>query len=137
MTIRAMSHVTIYVLDQEAAKSFYVDQLGFEVREDATLDGFRWLTVGPKQQPDLELVLIEPNPPMFDEDTASQMRAMIAKGALGTGVFATDDCKATVEELKGSGVTILQEPAERPYGIEAVIRDDSGNWFSLTQRITA
>jgi hypothetical protein len=27
----------------------------------------------------------------------------------------------------------LQEPAERPHGIEAFFRDASGNWCSLTQ----
>ena len=46
----------------------------------------------------------------------------------------TDDCRATYEELRAKGVTFLEEPADRPYGIEAVFRDDSGNWFSLSQR---
>lgn len=131
--IRKLSHVSVYVNDQDAAKDFYTNALGFEVRSDMTMDGFRWLTVGPKEQPDLELVLIEPGPPMFDEETAKQLREIIAKGALGTGVFQTDDCRGTVDELKRNGVTVLSEPAERPYGIEALIRDDSGNWYSLTQ----
>ena len=63
------------------------------------------------------------------------MRRLLEKGVLGGGVLETDDCRATCEELKARGVTIIQEPAERPYGIEAVFRDDSGNWFSLTQRL--
>jgi predicted enzyme related to lactoylglutathione lyase len=49
------------------------------------------------------------------------------------GVFQTDDCRGTFEELTAKGVTFLQEPAERPYGVEALFRDNSGNWFSLTQ----
>src|SRR5712691_9269223 len=97
-------------------------------------EGFRWLTVGPKQQPDLRILLAEPKPPMVDEDTAKAIRALLAKGAFGAGVTETDDCRKTYDELNREGVNFLQEPAERPYGIEAVFRDDSGNWYSLTQR---
>ena len=71
---------------------------------------------------------------MFAPDDAQTVQALVAKGAFGGGVLETDDCQATYERLQASGVTFLQEPAERPYGIEAVFRDDSGNWFSLTQR---
>ena len=71
---------------------------------------------------------------MLDPESAEQIRAMVAKGALGAGVFATDDCHASYEELKARGVTFLTEPTERSYGIEATFRDNSGNWFSLTQR---
>jgi catechol 2,3-dioxygenase-like lactoylglutathione lyase family enzyme len=68
-----MSHAAIFVLDQQEALEFYRDKLGFEVRTDATMDGgFRWLTVGPKDQPGFELILMEPNPGfMFDEATAN------------------------------------------------------------------
>lgn len=132
--ITGLSHATVYVLDQESAKAFYTEKLGFEVRTDVTMDEFRWLTVGPKDQPDLEIILASIGPPMFDPETAEQVRALVAKGALGTGVMRTPDCRATFEALSARGVTFLQEPAERPYGIEAVFRDDSGNWFSLTQR---
>jgi catechol 2,3-dioxygenase-like lactoylglutathione lyase family enzyme len=130
-----LSHVSIYVLDQDEAKDFYTKKLGFDVRNDEVLDGFRWLTVGSPEQPDVEFVLIEPNPPMFDPESAGQLRAMIAKGAMGTGVMATDDCRATHRELAARGVQFLQEPTDRPYGIEATFRDNSGNWFSLTQAL--
>jgi len=132
--IKRLSHTGVPVLDQDAAKAFYREKLGFEVRTDATMDGFRWLTVSPHDQPDLEFSLLKPGPPMHDEETGAQIRALVAKGAIGGGVWETDDCKATYDELSARGVQFLQEPAERPYGIEAVFRDDSGNWFSLTQR---
>ena len=90
--------------------------------------------MGPVDQKDLEFILSEPGPPMHDEETGAQIRALVAKGAIGGGVWETDDCRATFDELSGRGVVFLQEPANRPYGIEAVFRDDSGNWFSLTQR---
>ena len=69
----------------------------------------------------------------MDESTATQLRAIMEKGVLGAGVFNTDDCRKTYEEMKSQGVQFVSEPAERPYGIEAVFKDNSGNWFSLTQ----
>jgi catechol 2,3-dioxygenase-like lactoylglutathione lyase family enzyme len=133
--INRLSHATIWVTDQEQALAFYRDKLGFEVRHDQTVDGgFRWLTVGPPDQPDLDLVLLVPGPPMMPPEAAEQIKALIGKGALGSGVFGTDDCRGTYAELKEKGVEFLEEPAERFYGIEAMFRDDSGNWFSLTQR---
>lgn len=134
--IKKLSHTTIYVTNQEEALKFYTEKLGFEVRTDATMEGgFRWLTLGLKDQPELEFALMEPKAGMMmDEETASQLRAIVAKGVLGAGVFDTDDCRATYEELKSLGVEFKGPPREQPYGIEALFRDNSGNWFSLTQR---
>jgi predicted enzyme related to lactoylglutathione lyase len=125
--------VNVFVEDQDRAKAFYTETLGFEVRSDATMDGFRWLTVGSKDQPDLNILLARPQPPMFSEEDAQALLRLLAKGVMGGGVFETDDIPTAYEELKGNGVTFLQEPAERPYGIEALFRDDSGNRFSLDQ----
>lgn len=101
----------------------------------ATMGPFRWLTVAPKGQPDLELILMPLKPmPMMDEATCKAIRALVQKGVLGAGVFATADCRKTYEELKARGVEFVQPPTERPYGIEALVKDDSGNWFSTTQR---
>jgi catechol 2,3-dioxygenase-like lactoylglutathione lyase family enzyme len=134
--IKKLSHATIYVTNQDEAYNFYVKKLGFEVRTDHTMDnGFRWLTVSPKDQPDLEIVLMEPKAGMmYDEETVKMIRTLIEKGAMGGGVFGTEDCYKTYEELKSRGVEFLSPPAERFYGIEALFKDNSGNWFSLTQR---
>ena len=132
--ITKFTHSTVWVLDQDAALRFYTEVLGFEARTDVTMDTFRWLTVGPPGQPDFELILALPGPPVLDPESAEHIRAMVAKGALGAGVFATDDCRRSYEDLKARGVTFLTEPAERSYGLEATFRDNSGNWFSLMQR---
>ncbi len=134
--LKKMSHTTIYVNNQDEALRFYTEKLGFKVHTDETVgEGFRWLTLSLDSQPGLEFVLMEPKPGMMmDEETASQLRAIISKGVLGAGVFETDDVRATYEELKGRGVEFMGPPAERPYGIEALFKDNSGNWFSLTQR---
>jgi catechol 2,3-dioxygenase-like lactoylglutathione lyase family enzyme len=133
--ITKLSHASIYVLSQEQALRFYTEKLGFEVRNDVRVGDYRWLTVGPKGQPELEMVLSEVKPGgMFDEEAAGHLRALLQKGALGAGVLQTDDCRATYEDLKSKGVEFVSPPEEQPYGIEAVFKDDSGNWFSLTQR---
>jgi catechol 2,3-dioxygenase-like lactoylglutathione lyase family enzyme len=131
--IKRFTHSTIWVLDQAAARQFYTEKLGFTVRDEMKTDTFTWLTVSPPDQEDVRLVLMEPGAPAHDAETEKHIRELVAKGALGGGVLATDDCRKTHEQLSAAGVVFVQEPAERPYGIEAVFRDDSGNWFSLTQ----
>jgi hypothetical protein len=74
-----------------------------------------------------------PGPPMMDEETAEQVKALVARGVLGPGVLGTDDCRSTFAQLSERGVNFLSEPSERFYGIEATMRDNSGNWFSVTQ----
>lgn len=128
------SHSTVYVLDQDAAKSFYTEKLGLEVRDDVTMGDFRWLTVAPKTQPDACIVLMPIRPgPLMNEDDCKMIRALLGRGVIGGGVLQTDDCRRTHAELAARGVTFTREPQEMPYGIEALLRDDSGNFFSLTQ----
>jgi catechol 2,3-dioxygenase-like lactoylglutathione lyase family enzyme len=132
----AVSHAVVWVRDQDEAKAFYTEKLGFEVREDATLDelgGYRWLTVGPPGQPELNLILSRPGPPGVDPETAEQMLALVAKGAMGPGIFRTEDCRATCKELEARGLELAQQPDERFYGIDATIRDPSGNLWRIVQ----
>ncbi len=134
--ISKLTHVSIYVLDQDSAYDFYVNKLGFEVRTDAAMgEGMRWLTVGPKEQAELEIVLmpITAGPTLSDEG-ANQLRTLVKQGAFGFGVFETPDINATYEELKAKGVEFSKAPTQEFYGIEALFKDDSGNWFSLGQK---
>ena len=132
-----ITHAQVWVHDQDEALAYYTDKVGMEVREDVTLPelgGFRWLSVGPPSQPDVAIVLMEvPGPPVFDEDTAAKVRELTAKGAVSGIFLATDDCQATYEEMKARGVEFTEEPAPRPYGVDAAFRDPSGNNFRLVQ----
>ena len=101
--ITGVGTVNLFVNDQEAAKGFYTDTLGFETRNDATLDGFRWLTVGPKGQPGIDFLLVVPAPPMFSPEDAAALRGLLAKGAMPGGVLLTDDCRRDYEALSGPG----------------------------------
>ena len=132
--IRKLSHATIYVLDQDDARDFYVNKLGFEVRMDQSMDnGFRWLTVSPKGQPDLQLILMKVDGPNIKPEVAAVLKGLVEQGRINGGVLQTDDTRATYEELKAKGVEFLSPPTERFYGIECVMKDNSGNWFSLNQ----
>jgi len=132
--IQKFSHATIYVLDQDAARDFYVNTLGFEVRMDQSMDnGFRWLTVSPKGQPDLQLILMKVDGPNIQPEVAAVLKGLVAQGRINGGVLQTDDCRATYEELKAKGVEFLSPPTDRFYGVECVMKDNSGNWFSMNQ----
>ena len=132
--ITKLGVVGVYVTDYEEAKEFFLGKLGFTERFDVKLDnGFRWLTVGPPASPDLQVNLTVPGPPMHDEETVSAIRMLMAKGALSAGAWNTDDCRETHRLYTDRGVEFLQEPQERPYGIEAVFRDPFGNWYSLNE----
>ena len=136
--LKQLTHTQVWVQDQDEALAFYTEKLGMELREDVTvpeMGNFRWLTVGVPGQPDVAIALMAvPGPPVFDEDTRQQIHALLAKGASGGLFFATEDCKASYEELKGRGVEFSQEPTDQPYGIDAGFRDPSGNQFRMAQR---
>jgi predicted enzyme related to lactoylglutathione lyase len=127
----------LWVHDQDEALAFYTQKVGLEVRTDVTLPelgNFRWLTVGPAGQPDVAIVLMAiPGPPVMDAETAEQVRTLMAKGFAGTIFLTTDDCHAAYEELQGRGVEFVEQPEERPYGIDSSFRDPSGNHIRLTQ----
>jgi predicted enzyme related to lactoylglutathione lyase len=127
--------VALKVLDQDRALRFYTETLGFTVREDMDLGTMRWLTVSPPDQPDLEVLLEKPGPPAYDDDSAEQLRTLVAKG-FGTPLFLeVDDCRATFDAIVAKGVDVVEEPKERFYGIDAGFRDDSGNHIRMTQRV--
>jgi predicted enzyme related to lactoylglutathione lyase len=132
-----IANAQLWVTDQDEALAFYTQKLGMEVHSDATLPemgNFRWLTVGPAGQPDVSITLMAiPGPPVMDAQTAEQVRNLVAKGFAGTVFLTTDDCQASYEELKARGVEFVEEPEERPYGIDSGFRDPAGNHLRLTQ----
>jgi AraC-like DNA-binding protein/catechol 2,3-dioxygenase-like lactoylglutathione lyase family enzyme len=136
-TIMRIAHAQLWVHDQDEALAFYTEKVGMEVRADATLPemgDFRWLTVGPPGQEDVSIVLMAiPGPPVMDEETADQVRELMAKGFAGTAFLTTDDCQASYEEMKARGVVFTETPEERPYGVDAGFRDPSGNSLRLTE----
>src|SRR5262245_24760238 len=109
--ITNISLVTLYVNDQDEAKKFYTDMLGF-----------RWGTLGPPAHPELAVTLMKPGPPR-DDGMAEAVRRALADGTMGGFGLRTSDCHKTFAELSEKGVEFMQEPSDRPYGVEAVMRD--------------
>ena len=134
--LKQLTHVQVWVNDQEEALTFYTEKLGMELREDVTmpeLGNFRWLSVGiPGQDVSITLMAI-PGPPVFDEATRDQIRSLLAKGASGGLFFGTNDAQATYEELRSRGVEFTQEPTEQSYGLDIGLRDTFGNHIRIVQ----
>ena len=113
--IRRMSHTSVFVLDQDRAKKFYTEKLGFEVKTDAKMGDFRWLTVGPKGQSDLEVVLMPIRAGMMmPEDACTKLKSLVEGGFMGAGVFETADCKKTYEELGDKIVVVFTSAPPKP-----------------------
>ena len=123
----------IYVRDQDEALAFYVGKLGFRAHTDARNGSYRWLTVQHPDQPDFQLGLFLPGPPVHDETTAKTLHAMVAKGAMPPLVLVVDDCRAAYESMKQKGVEFTQEPIERFGTVDAGFRDPSGNGWKMIE----
>jgi len=130
-----ISHINLFVRDQQVAYDVYVGKLGFKVNTDVRMDnGMRWLTVTPPGNPDIELLLAEPRSPMMTDDVARHIREVLEADAMPGGVWNTDDCRKAFAEMKAKGFRFLKEPKEEFYGTEALFLDGCGNWYSLTER---
>jgi AraC-like DNA-binding protein len=84
------------------------------------------------ESPELEVTLMTPGPPLT-ADAAAFVRRQLEAGQMAGLGLRVDDCRKTYAELAAKDVTFLQEPSERPYGVEAVMRDVSGNWMVLVE----
>jgi len=131
--ITNISLVSLWVTDIDESLAFYTDVLLFEAKDDVQLaEDFRWCTVGHPSQPELQVHLTTPSHPLSDDLIAAMQRAQAAGGLPGIGL-QVDDCRTTYAQLTAKGVEFLQPPTERPYGVEAVMRDNSGNWMVLVE----
>ena len=136
--LTAITITQIYVPDQDQALDFYVGKLGFEVQSDVDFGPMRWLTVNLPGQPDRAVLLEKPGSPGMSEETAAQVRELIAKGAAGGHLFfQTDDAWKTHAELRAKGVEVTEEPQDRGYGIDFGLRDPFGNHLRVAQMTQA
>ena len=134
MTLK-LSHTFMIVDDQDKALAFYRDVLGLELKNDVPLGDERWLTVASPEQPDVEIVLVTASMGHSPQD-ADALSALLAKGVLGSAIFATDDLAATFERLRTAGAEVLQEPIDQPYGVrDCAFRDPAGNHLRFSQAL--
>jgi predicted enzyme related to lactoylglutathione lyase len=121
--------------DPDASLAFYRDTLGFEVRQDVGYGGMRWITVGPANQPSTAIVLHPPAAdPGITDDERRTITEMMAKGTYAGLLLATKDLDSTFEKVQASGVEIVQEPTEQPYGVrDCALRDSAGNLIRIQE----
>ncbi|MFC9294617.1 VOC family protein [Streptomyces sp. NPDC057011] len=132
--ITAVNTATVWVLDQDAAKAFFTEKLGLQVRTDLPFgEDMRWLTVGAEGQPEVQITLMVPGPQVMDPESAQQLASLLARGVLVGCTFTVEDCHAAFADLSARGVAFLQEPQPRPWGISATLRDDSGTVHEILQ----
>jgi catechol 2,3-dioxygenase-like lactoylglutathione lyase family enzyme len=130
---QGVSMVGLYVRDQEEARQFYVDKLGFRIHTDVRNGDYRWLTVQHPEQPSFQLGLFTPQAPMIDARSVQNLLEIVAKGAMPPLVLVVDDCKAACEQMRKKGVEITQEPVERYGTVDAGFRDPSGNGWKVIE----
>jgi uncharacterized glyoxalase superfamily protein PhnB len=121
--------------DPDASLAFYRDILGFEVRQDVGSGTMRWITIGPADQPGTSIVLNPPaaNPGITDDERRT-VAEMMAKGTYAMLLLATKDLDGTFERLQASGVEVVQEPTEQPYGIrDCAVRDPAGTLIRINE----
>jgi len=129
----SLKYCNITVNDPDESLVFYRDALGLEVRNDVASGGFRWVTLGSANQPDLEIVLSAPHAGRSQAD-GDAMQELLTKGVLPNIVFSTDDLDATFEKVLASGAEVLQEPIDQPWGPrDCAFRDPSGNMVRINQ----
>ncbi len=133
MTV-SLSTVHILVDDPDAALRFYRDALGLTVRFEVANEGFRWITLGADSQPEIGIVLSQPQAGRSTED-GDAVAALLAKGEMYPVHFRTDDLDATFEKISTTpGVEVLQEPVDQPWGVrDAAVRDPAGNRLRIEQ----
>ena len=133
-----ISTYQIWVHDQDEALAYWTQKVGFEVREDVTvaeLGNFRWLSVAPRGQDDVAIVLMAvPGQPVFDDQTRSEILSLTGRGACTAVFLTTDDVMRDYEEMSARGVDFTDKPTEQVYGIDCGFRDPSGNQVRLAQR---
>jgi catechol 2,3-dioxygenase-like lactoylglutathione lyase family enzyme len=128
-------HIAYFIIpcrDQDEARAFYTEKLGFELVDDMLLEeGVRWLTFRlPGQELQISVVPVTAG---REERLGKQAAELLALGGFTGGIIQTDDVHRDCAALKAKGVEFTEEPTERFYGIDSGFRDPSGIPWRLTQ----
>lgn len=125
--ITQVGSVTIYVHDQDRAKQFYTEKLGFELHMDVPLypgATARWLAVAPPGAATEVVLMTLDEHSMHHKETLGKTQAMI---------FTVHDMDATIAELTARGVRFTMEPDTQPWGTWTLVEDSEGNQLMLVE----
>lgn len=122
--IDAVATICVFVNDQDKAKAFYTEILGFELRQDSPMGESRWIAVAPKGAR-TEVILYK-----MDQNWEHYRQVQGKSQAL---TFNVTDMKALHADLKAKGVRITQEPDPQPWGTYMMILDQDGNALLMVE----
>ncbi|MET9759133.1 VOC family protein [Streptomyces sp. NPDC006372] len=121
-------HITsVFVDDQEKARRFYTDVLGFVKKHDVPVGTDRWLTVVSPEDPEGTELLLEPS----GHPAVQPYKTALVQDGIPAASFAVDDVRAEFERLRGLGVRFTQEPVEMGPITSAVLDDTCGNLIQI------
>lgn len=126
MRLRVLS---VFVDDQEKAKVFYTDVLGFQIKHDIPMGEFSWITVVSPQDPDGAELLLEPSV----HPAVKPWRDAMMEDGIPLLQLDVEDCQAEYDRLTAAGVTFTQPPTEMGPVVTAVFDDSFGNLVQLAQ----
>jgi predicted enzyme related to lactoylglutathione lyase len=125
-----ISHFSLLVRNQDEALAFYTEKLGFVITEAHKADdnSYYWLTIAPTKNSTISFSLLLPQEP--------QDHAIIGKqsGSIPLFVLSVDDCHKTVAQFATQGITIIKQPTNEFWGVDALIKDLYGNIIDVCQQ---
>ncbi|MFE8597677.1 VOC family protein [Archangium violaceum] len=133
--IRRVTHISVYVKNEDEALAFFTGKLGFKKKMDNQMGpgGPRWITVTPAGQPDFEVNLFNPASWSKGEDAAVIAAQTAQIGHQAMIILDSDDIDADYRALKAAGVTIELGVRDLPWGRDLIFQDLYGNRYNLVQ----
>ena len=120
---------SVYVDDQEKARRFYTEVLGFAKKADFSNGPYRWLTVGSPDEPDGTQLQLAPN----NNPAAKAYQQALMQQNQPAAMFFSDDLQADYERIKASGAEFTMPPTDVTYSTIAMLKDTCGNLIQVTQ----
>lgn len=122
--INKIGKVTVYVEDQEQAKDFWINKLGFVLKFEQPIGpDASWIEVGPSEEEFSTVVLY--SKPMMEKQQPSK----IAHPSI---LFSTSDIESSYEKMKKNGVSV-ENILEMPFGTMFKFFDQDGNEYILRE----
>lgn len=126
--INHVSTVSLFVSDQNRAKEFYTNVLGFTLIRDQPLwpgAETRWISVKPAGG-QVEVILYKP------DENWEHYRQVVGQSQNIT--FDVTDITVTVADLKAKGVQFDGEVDVQPWGSSVLLPDSEGNRLLLVEQ---
>jgi lactoylglutathione lyase len=122
--INKIGKVTVYVNDQEQAKEFWINKVGFAIKLEQPMGpDFSWIEVGPSEDEFTTLVLYSKTA-MEQHDPSKIAHPSI--------LFSTTDIESAYEKMKQNGVKV-DEMLRMPFGTMFSFKDQDGNDYLLRE----